>query len=208
MVAAVDATRTHELVAPLIAAGLELRFEFALPTDRIGMAVDQLVVGAVAGQSRGTRLGVIHPVAVRPAFWLRPKAIDAARRFENKRRYLRGAAPARIVPLDCPTQWTTEELERINEHDDIVAITLTCGVATTLDPRKLQACLFAHVLSVVWLRNGQSDRDVMERLLTPLPQAPQSIREWRKDRSANHDQLSLIWHVEPIELPEPPLTCP
>lgn len=208
MVAAVEAARTHGLVAPLIAAGVELRFEFALPADQIGMAVDQLAVGAVAGQSRGTRLGAIHPVAIRPAFWLRPQALDVRRRFENKRRHLRGAAPARIVPLDCPTQWTTEKLEEINEHDDIVAIALTCGAPTTLDPHKLRGCLFAHVLSIVWLRNGQPDRDVMERLLTPLPQAPQSVRDWRKGRGDNHDQLSLIWHVEPIELPALPLTSP
>jgi hypothetical protein len=124
--------------------------------------------------------------------------------FKTKRDYVRRHGDGRIVELDCPTQWTDAELERINESPDVVGIALTCDRTTTANPDRLRRCVRAHVLAIVWKRSGIVHGDAAEcarlaALLTPVDDAPGRVHQ---ERLHHGSDVSLLWHVDPIEPPE------
>ena len=126
------------------------------------------------------------------------------RRFKTKRDYVRRHSHGEIAELDCPTQWTDKELERINESPNIVGIALTCDRTTTANPARLRRCVRAHVLAILWKRSGLTPGDATERaqlsaLLAPVGDAPARVHQERLQRGSD---LSLLWHVDPIEPPE------
>lgn len=215
--AAVDRCLADRTVGPLLATRRELRFEIVLPNRWVWAPVDQVLVGANEHEDiLPTRFGASYPVVVRPRSWWRPKQGSPAhgaivRRFQTKRDHLRTGKSVEIRTLDCPTSWTMEDLEVINESPEVVGIALACDRTTIGDPEKLLRCLRAHVLAIVWDRSGVAPEDAdararLGRLLEPIEDAPQLVQARRLRQRTD---LSLIWHVDAIEPPahepfEPP----
>lgn len=206
----VDRCLTDRAVVPLLIAGAELRFELVLPNPWIWLPVDQIEIGDHADEDvEPTRLGASHPVVVRPRSWWRPTPGRSAyatilRRFNAKRAYQRRHEDGKILELDCPTQWTRDQLAWINESPDVIGIALVCDRTTTGNPDRLRCCLRAHVLAIMWKRSGIAAGDAAEgarlgSLLERIEDAPRRVHRERRDRGAD---LSLIWHVDPIEPPE------
>jgi hypothetical protein len=204
----VEGCLAHRTIAPLQRSGVELRFELVLPNPWIWVPVDQILIGGNESDDIWpTRLGASHPVVVRPQSWWRPTPGVASselmlRRFKTKRDHLRGGGAAEVRTLDCPSRWTADYIEIINESPEVVGIALACDHGTTVSPAHLARCVRAHVLAIVWKRSGAADTTrcaQLEALLTPIEQAPKMVH---KQRLKLREDLSLIWHLDPVGPPD------
>ena len=83
----------------------------------------------------------------------------------------------------------------------------------------LAECLQLHVLAVLWVRKDPACRlraeeltGHLEAILAPVGEAPSGVLAARRatidpGRSVRR-RLSLIWHFEPVVLPDDPLANP
>ncbi|WP_437313488.1 hypothetical protein [Sorangium sp. So ce385] len=222
----VDDCLAQRLVLPLFEAGKIVRFEFVLPREWISLPVDQLMVGG-DDENPPTRIGSSHPVVIRPQNWCRPKAANARavmfNLFARKRERARRAETAKLRVLACPADWGDDEVRNVRDDDALVGLVLPFDPAGAAAPGKgdpiLLECLKTWVLAVLWVRAGApasvdsaEGRAYLECLLKPLPHAPERVLDARRTRggpgSKLRDHLSLIWHVDPIDLTDLHLVTP
>jgi hypothetical protein len=222
--AVVDECLGHPPISAWLKQNKPFRFEFLLPRSWITLPVDQLMIGG-DGNNDATAIGEDYPVVIRPESWCRSKPAAQtviARRFEERRRAI-ADGHARVQIRGKDDFAVPGFVADVRKDPTLVALVLPFDASTTrsADPARsiLEECLQTHVLAVLWIREAPNGGltpaeagEYLRAMLDRLADAPTGLRDVRRSvqepgRSVR-DRLSMIWHYEPVVLPEDPLVTP